>query len=215
MQNFDPQIEEWKAIPGFEGFYEASNVGSVKSLDRQCHHPLTPSGKQNRKGKALKPSKVSKYGHLRVRLHINGAPAQKYVHQLVLLAFVGPLPVGQEVRHLNGVASDNRLENLAYGTRKENVDDSRRHGTLQAKAALVSASKKGISTVWCERHGMAKLTAAQVRNMRQDFENGMNTAEAGRKYGISQAHASNIRSGKAWARIDEEPQNLCNACPGR
>lgn len=135
---------------------------------------------------------------------MNSVPVQKYVHQLVLLAFIGPPPIGQEVRHLNGVASDNRLENLAYGTKKENVDDSRRHGTLQAKGALVSASKKGISTVWCENHGMAKLTADEVRNMKQDFKNGMNTAEAGRKYRISQAHASKIRAGQAWARLDEE-----------
>lgn len=202
MQGPDTKTEEWRSIPGFEGVYEVSNLGRVRSLDRQCTHPSKRLGVQNRKGKLISPVKVSKYGHLRVGLHKEGVLLRKYVHQLVLLAFVGPPPVNQEVRHLNGVANDNRLENLSYGTKQENADDSRRHGTMQAKGALVSAAKKGISTVWCERHGMAKLTANDVHSMRQDFQKGMNTAEAGRKYGISQAHASKIRLGVAWSKLE-------------
>jgi hypothetical protein len=56
------------------------------------------------------------------------------VHSLVILAFVGPRPDGEQVRHLNGNPADNRLTNLAYGTQSQNQQDSLRHGT-HAQAA--------------------------------------------------------------------------------
>lgn len=203
--------EKWKPIPNFEGFYEASSLGRIRSVDRWCNHSRYKNGLQHRQGRLISPGRSSKYGHLKVKLCSNGKCVSRHVHQLILETFVGPKPAGNEVRHLNGIADDNRLENLAYGTRQENADDAKKHGTMRSKGASISKSKKGISTVWCEKHGMAKLTDDQVREMRQRFADGMTTAEASKMYGINQNHARQIQIGKAWAKLDEEPRSHCDA----
>lgn len=68
-------------------------------------------------------------GHMRASLSVNGKSRALYVHRLVLEAFVGPCPEGMEGCHNNGNPADNRLENLRWDTRSENVYDAVRHGT--------------------------------------------------------------------------------------
>ena len=114
--------EQWKAVPGYEGWYEVSDQGQVRSLDR-----VNSQGRRLR-GKVLTPT-ISTGGYSKVGLHYNGAVEQFNVHRLVLLAFVGPPGEGLVVRHLNGVPADNSLTNLAGGTVQENVRDQLRHGT--------------------------------------------------------------------------------------
>jgi len=71
-------------------------------------------------------------GYLCFNLCKSGHRANGRIHVLVLLAFVGPRPEGQQARHLNGNATDNRRVNLAWGTPKQNTADSIRHGTQYA-----------------------------------------------------------------------------------
>jgi hypothetical protein len=101
--------EEWKPIPGYEGYYKVSNFGGIESL------------KSRYRWKAGKMSPhLTYYGYRRVRLCVNGVQKIFGVHQLVCLAFIGPLPDRHEVNHKNGIKSDNRLENLEYVTRSQN-----------------------------------------------------------------------------------------------
>jgi hypothetical protein len=79
-------------------------------------------------GKWLNPGK-NKHGYFEVRLQQKGKGRTRPVHRLLLEAWVGPCPEGMECRHLNGNPSDNRLENLKWGTRSENIADAVRHGT--------------------------------------------------------------------------------------
>lgn len=65
--------------------------------------------------------------HIHLR-HNHATSVTTSVHRLVALAFIGPCPEGMEVLHINGEPDDNRLENLRYGTRAENVADTIRHG---------------------------------------------------------------------------------------
>lgn len=109
--------EVWEDIPGYEGSYQASTLGRIRSLDRMIN---CRSGQRKHRGRilALTPQKS---GHLNVELKVDGV-CQKYrVHRLVLLTFVGPPKKNQECLHVKSDPSNNKLENLKWGTRKENI----------------------------------------------------------------------------------------------
>lgn len=115
-------MTEWRAIPGFEGKYEASAEG-IRSLTRPdtLGRPV--------EGKLLTPH-IIKGGYPRVKLYPgDGSVVRICVHVLVALAFHGPCPEGLQVRHRNGRSNDFRPENLHYGTRSDNELDKVRHGT--------------------------------------------------------------------------------------
>lgn len=110
--------EEWLPIPGYEGYYEVSNLGRV----RRCPQIMSP-------GKGAR-------GHLSVFLTKSDDPMLKErthrVHQLVLKAFVGPRPEGKWGLHKDGNPANNCVDNLYWGTPKENAQDAIRHGTHPA-----------------------------------------------------------------------------------
>ncbi len=110
--------EIWKDVIGCEGLYQVSNHGRVKSLN---YHRMGIA-------KILKPKKHGKYNHLHVDLRNNGQRKDCFVHRLVLTSFVGCCPEGKECLHLDGNASNNRLENLRWGTHAENMRDMINHG---------------------------------------------------------------------------------------
>ena len=118
------QTETWKAIPGYEGRYQVSDLGRVRSLDRILNYS-TRGFPANKKyvGRVLKPSASSK-GHLKITIDKMNKP----IHQLVMLAFIGPRPNATETRHLDGDPKNNCLVNLCYGTKEENHRDLYRTG---------------------------------------------------------------------------------------
>jgi len=118
----DATHETWRPIAGYEGLYEVSDLGHVRSLPRK-----TASGMRG--GKILKPAARNKYGHVRVSLHVNGRSTLRQVHQLVAEAFLDPCPPGMEPRHGDGDPGNNAAANLSYGTKSDNCLDSVRHGT--------------------------------------------------------------------------------------
>lgn len=114
--------EHWLPIAGRNGWYEVSDLGRVRSVDRTI---MRSNGvPQRRKGKVLSFSR-SWYGHLRVELPGGYA----YVHRLVLETFLGSAPDGMEACHNNGDPTDNRLANLRWADHTSNVMDSIDHGT--------------------------------------------------------------------------------------
>ena len=123
--------EIWKPIPGYEGRYQVSDQGRVMSFVR------------NKKGIILRPGRMPQ-GHLSVAL---GRGNSHCVHKLVLLAFVGAAPEKYECLHINGIPSDNRLCNLRWGTRSENIKDSYAHGARDI-AKNRAALAKGRATRW-------------------------------------------------------------------
>lgn len=111
-------MENWKDIPGFEGRYQVSDLGRVRSLDHRVR--VVCKGVDTTRlspGRILRPGRT-KSGHVSVAI---GRGNSRLVHQLVLEAFVGPRPDGYDTLHLNHRPDDNRLINLRYGTRSENV----------------------------------------------------------------------------------------------
>lgn len=118
--------ERWRPIPGWEGYYEVSDQGRVRSVDRCLPHAHV--GRQSVRGRVLKPA-VRDTGHLVVTLRLPGHKRLCRVHRLVLTAFRGTCPIGMEGCHNNGDPADNRLSNLRWGTPSSNKYDSVRHGT--------------------------------------------------------------------------------------
>ena len=123
--------EIWKDIPGYGNFYMASNFGKIKAKERKIkkfcglHNKIV---EQTYKERILNSSKVDKYGYVNVHLGVNKERFIVGVHRLVLFAFVGVPPDGHEACHNNGIANDNRIENLRWDTHANNNADRKKHG---------------------------------------------------------------------------------------
>lgn len=166
--------EVWKDIPGYEGRYQASSLGRIRSLDRRvsaCH-----GATRLMRGRVLKPAGSKRDPHLYVSLGHGAAGSP--VHQLVACTFHGPCLPGQEVRHLDGDPLNNRADNLAFGTRTENILDVFRMGRP-----------------W------RKLTAEQALTIYHRLQNGESGAALAREFGVGQTAVSNIKHGRTFAWI--------------
>lgn len=163
--------EVWKDIPGYEGRYQASTEGRIRSLDRRvrlvAHGTETTRGM---KGRVLRPG-AAKSGHVSVVL--GHGKAGSLVHQLIALTFLGPCPEGKEVLHNDGNPKNNRLENLRYGTRTENILDVFRQGNA-----------------W------RKLTIQDVYEIRKQREQGIRVKEIAQNFKVAEGTVYNILSGK-------------------
>lgn len=105
--------EIWKDIKGYEGFYQVSNLGRVKSLTRVCKHPLGGNRKVNER--IMKLDK-NKWGYLRVQLHKDGKDNKFFVHRLVAQAFINNPEKMKFVNHKDEDPSNNHVENLEWCT---------------------------------------------------------------------------------------------------
>ncbi len=162
--------ERWLPVVGWVGLYEVSDLGRVRCLRRHrvCERILRPS--------------AAGVGYRKVQLSNKGRHEHRYVHDLVLSAFVGPRPPGLEAAHGNGKRDDNRLLNLRWDTRAGNHSDKHHHGTMC----------RG------DTHGRAKLTSAQVIAIRAALGT---CREVGERFSVSQAQVSRIRRGKNWSHV--------------
>jgi hypothetical protein len=177
----------WMPVVGFEGSYEVSDTGLVRSLDRISVYTRRDhySGRileisRHHRGRLLAPA-PSLSGHLSVAL---GRGNTKAVHLIVLEAFVGPCPEGCECLHRNNRPDDNRLENLRWGTRSENIVDAIEHG------AMPRGSRK-----W-----NAKLSERQIPLIREMMP-ASSYAQIGRIFGVSEATIRQVRDRRTWRHV--------------
>lgn len=170
------RIEVWKPVVGFEGSYEVSSFGRVRSLDRQIW--LVASHRTSAhwhpcKGRLLRPGKMNAQGHVSVAL---GRGNSQCVHALVAAAFIGPRPPGLDVCHRNGQGDSNAEDNLYYGTRSQNNRD--------------------VTT-----HDRRKLTVAQVHEVRRRNAAGETTASLARAFGVCKSNMGYVVSGRYYAHV--------------
>lgn len=121
-------MKEYIDIPDYEGYYQINGLGEVRSIDRWVFHPLYPNKTCFVKGKVLKQS-IDNHGYLKVGLSKNNILRNIRVHVLLGKIFI-PNPNNYPlIRHLNDKKLDNRLENLSWGSDKDNANDCVRNGT--------------------------------------------------------------------------------------
>lgn len=175
-------METWKTVPGFPR-YEASNLGRVRSLQGR-HGPY-------REPLILRDARSGQGGYRAVVLWNDDGKKQLYVHQIVLMTFVGPAPEGHEGAHLDGDQANNSLGNLQWVTRAVNHSHKIIHGR----------------TLRGERGSTARLSSTQVRRMREEYKfgvRGCGTHALAERYGISQKHAYDIVNNRRWTYLDED-----------
>jgi len=134
-------IEEiWKDIPLYEGLYQVSNFGNVKSLSKNVKMPN--GGIRMQSEKILKPCDDGK-GYFQVNICKEGKSKSIKVHVLIAMTFLNHIPDGHkiEVDHRNGIKNDNRLENLQLLTHRQNISKASKSKNTSSKYTGVSWAK--------------------------------------------------------------------------
>lgn len=151
----------WLPVPGYEGRYDVSDDGQVRSWLKWYREPNAPLPR------LLTPSPNPDSGYPQVVLYKDRRGISKAVHQLVALAFIGPRPDGQEVRHLDGDATNATRTNLAYGTSTENEADKVRreltHCSRGHELTEQNTYRRG-NRRECRRCAIDRATAWKRRN---------------------------------------------------
>jgi hypothetical protein len=128
MIDDDAMSEQWRPVLGYEGFYEVSDLGRVRSVERVVSMTNHTNQTRHRVPARILKAGTQRSGHQIVSLWARGRGKTRAVHRLVLDAFVGPRPPGMECLHANDAAADNRLSNLSWNTRSANMYDRIRNG---------------------------------------------------------------------------------------
>lgn len=202
MSGLNPSVE-YRPVPGFPG-YLVGNDGSVWS----CWKPCNVGGRLNgatltdrvqkrlvesiRKRRPHSPHAVA-YRTVSGRSEA-GRIVQRYVHRLVLEAFVGPCPSGMQCRHLDGNPGNNRLDNLEWSTPRVNNDDKLTHGTM-IHAGTITATNRPV-----ERPN-SRLTEDQAREVLSLHESGLRICDIVRRFNVSRGCIRGVISGTNWKGI--------------
>jgi hypothetical protein len=178
-------MERWLPIVGYEGHYEVSNHGRVRSLDRWALMGPKKTTPKLLRGKVLQPV-LQSTGYFTVTLHRQGQRNQQGIHRLVALSFIGPPPAGKPfVCHGDGDSINNHVENLRWDTPSANMLDAIKHGTAGGEA-----------------HPLATLTEAQVAQVKTDLLFGRGTPQSiARRYSTTARVIHEIKLGNTWRNV--------------
>lgn len=146
--------------------------------------------KKNQRGVPLLKRKLTadRWGYLQLVIILNGKRKNIKAHRIVCEAFHGEKPsTDHEVRHLNGIKTDNSAANLSWGTHLENMADSSVHGVLPQGS----------------KHGCAKLSEKDIPEIRQLFKEGTSRQMIASKFGVSATAIGDVLAGRRWKHVHE------------
>lgn len=178
-------MEIWKDIPGYEGSYQASNLGRIKSLERTCYSTKKHNHKRLKK-ETIRKQTVNKHGYNCVLLSVSLERKLITVHRLVILSFKENPSKKQTVNHIDGNKLNNHIENLEWATWSENSKHSFDIG--------LQKPRKGIY------HHNVKLTEEQVLGIRK-LKGKYKEKEIALMYGITKGHVGAILRRMIWKHI--------------
>lgn len=193
MPEVDSSIE-YRDIPGFKD-YRIGTDGSVWSKRKMNFSSFCEFQPWKKIKPAMSRGKGEKKGYPHFNIYRDGKRHTGHVHILILLTFVGPKPDGYVARHLDGNPTNNRLDNLAWGTPKENHDDKYLHGTIPLG----------------ERHHSAVLTKEDVITARRMKLSGMRHWQIAKQLGKGVGALTQAIRGDNWSHVDEVPPVFCNS----
>lgn len=168
--------EIWVPVLGYEGRYEVSNLGRIKSFYHCDKKLITPK---------IKAIQTNPNGYKTITLSVNRRVKGFMVSRLVLAAFDKPMPSTIDCRHLDGDKSNNKLNNLKWGTRKENEADKLLHGTRPLG----------------ETNGASKMKSDQILKIRELHEQGLNSRQIADMFNSCQQNIWHIINRKTWKHI--------------
>lgn len=172
--------EEWRTIPGYEGFFSVSNNGRVRRDIGGS--PSTYPGK-------IRKQQACPRGYMKVSLWRDGAASTHRIHKLVMLAFVGAYPDGHNINHKDGNPSNNALSNLEYVTYKENSQHAVRTGLHHFR----------------ERTGNSVLTPEIVRQIRSLYQPRKMTEftmpKLAKRFGVAYSTVKGVIYGRTWTHV--------------
>ena len=180
-------MEIWKDVVGYEGYYQVSNLGNIKSLTREIVY--SDGHMQTVKGKKLHPH-LTKHGYLLVGLNKNNIKKRKHVHDLVAEAFIeNPLGL-EEVNHKDYNKGNNCVDNLEWITHEDNMNDMFKHYNVKTQnfcpdcgKLIGNASKRCIS---CNnRHRYNRFILPISRNQLKSLIRTTSFKSIGKIYGVS------------------------------
>ena len=188
--------EVWKDIPDFEGLYQVSNMGRVRSVDRVVTDK--DGGMRKLKGKVLKPG-INGRGYELVRLCNDNGATNKSVHRLVLEAFKPHVNMSDlQVNHIDADKLNNHLTNLEWVTARDN---------------MLHAYDMGLITNIGEGNPSTKLSNADVLEILQRLDTGSSHREIALDYGVSKSCITRINLGNTWKLVREEHERTKKTIP--
>lgn len=195
QQDYDNEI--WKDINGYQGLYQVSNMGRVKSLERFFMGGTDYKQKVIVKERILKPGigKTKKDAYPKVVLYKNSKGESVAVHLLVARHFLDNPENLPEVNHKTGVKHFNRAVDLEYVTKSDNAKHAFDTGLSDANKAMVSNLQTG------ENNRMAKLSDFQVAQIRVFLKRDFSGNEIAGMFGVKPSLISHIKSGKVRTRL--------------
>lgn len=168
--------EVWRSVVGFEKLYVVSSHGRVAALHGAHGEPAFH---------ILKPGTITSRGTLNCVLTKNGARFNRRMHRLVLDAFVGPCPAGFMGLHKNDIGSDNRCENLYWGTHADNMRDR----------AVNRRTARGVRTA------SSKLTDERVRALREEHAAGVSAGQLAKRVKLSKSAVCRLINRQTWGHV--------------
>jgi hypothetical protein len=177
-------MEFWKDVIGLEDYYQVSNLGNVRSKERFVIRGR--GGRYKIECKNLNPS-INSDGYLTGIFRVDKNPINYKVHRILAESFIGSIPEGFEVNHINGIKTDNRLENLEIVSKSKNIK--------HAFDLCLNKPRRG------ELNGMCKIDSDTAKWIKEMTKNGFTESQISSQLNVSIHTVRDIRRGRTWKHV--------------